>query len=79
MKGSLNVYDEIASFMATMNPEKVMAFKPSQTNQERLDFLLNKQQESQLEETERSELEHFLIVNRIISLAKARASKLLAA
>ena len=79
MKGSLNVYDEVASFMATMNPEKVLAFTPSQTNQERLDFLLTKQQESQLNEAERSELEHFLIVNRIISLAKARASKLLAA
>lgn len=79
MTGSLNVYDEIASFMASMDAKKVMAFKPSKENQERLDFLLNKKQESNLNEGETKELEHYLIVNRIVSLAKARALKLLAA
>jgi len=79
MTGSLSIYDEVASFMANMDPKKVMAFKPSTANQERLDFLLNKKQESTLNEAETSELEHYLIVNRIISLAKARALKLLAA
>ncbi len=74
-----NVYDEIAAFIAKMNPKEVVAFRPSQQNQERLDFLLDKQRESALEESEQKELEQFLIINRIIGLAKARASKLLAA
>lgn len=78
MTGSLNVYEEVAAFMAGMNPEKVVAFKPSEANQERLDSLLDKQKQSGLTQEEKSELEHYLIINRIIGLAKARAIRMLA-
>jgi hypothetical protein len=71
------VYDEVATFMASMNPEKVIAFKPSKANQNRLDFLLDKQKEDGLSDTEKNELEHYLMLNRIIGLAKARALNLL--
>lgn len=37
------VYDEVSDFMASINPEKVIAFKPSKSNQKRLDSLLDKQ------------------------------------
>ncbi len=74
-----SIYDEIAEFMAGMNPEKVIAFKPSADNQMRLDFLLDKQKNSGLTAAEKSELEHFLIVNRIVGLAKVRAFRMLAA
>ena len=77
MTKSLSVYDEVAYFMASMNPEKVIAFKPSEANQHRLDFLLDKQKESKLTRKEKSELEHYLILNRIIGLAKARALTLI--
>lgn len=73
------VYDEVASFMASMNPEKVIAFKPSKANQNRLDFLLDKQTEKGLSKDELSELEHYLMLNRIIGLAKARALSLVSA
>ena len=73
------VYDEEADFMASMNPEKVIAFKPSSKNQDRLDFLLDKQKETALSADEKSEIEHYLIINRIVGLAKARALNLLAA
>jgi hypothetical protein len=76
---NISVYDEVASFMASMNPEKVIAFKPSSTSQERLDFLLDKQKETVLTPDEKSEIEHYLIINRIVGLAKARALNLLAA
>ncbi len=79
MTANLSVYDEIAAFMASMNPEKVIEFKPSKKSQDRLDFLLDKQKSSGLTTEEKNELEHFLIVNRIVGLAKARAIKLLAA
>ncbi len=67
------VYDEVADFMASMNPEKVIAFKASKANQKRLDSLLDKQKEFSLFDSERNKLEHYLILNRIIGLAKARA------
>ena len=79
MTANLSIYDEIAAFVASMNPEKVVAFKPSKANQARLDWLLDKQKAQGLSEAERSELEHCLIINRIISLAKARALKMMAA
>lgn len=73
MAQNISVYDEVATFMASMNPKKVMAFKPSPANQNRLDFLLDKQKIEALAFEEKSELEHYLILNRIIGLAKARA------
>lgn len=79
MIGHLNIYDEIAEFMANMNPEKVVAFKPSKASQDRLDTLLEKQKMRVLSPEEESEVEHFLIINRIVGLAKARALHLLAA
>jgi hypothetical protein len=79
MANNISVYDEVATFMASMNPEKVIAFKPSSTSQERLDFLLDKQKEIALTPEEKSEIEHYLIINRIVGLAKARALNLLAA
>ena len=72
-----SVFDEISTFIAGMNPEKVVNFKPSSTHQQRLDFLLDKQQETFLSADEKSEVEQYLIVNRIVGLAKARAIHLL--
>ena len=79
MTKNISVYDEVAAFVASMNPEKVIAFKASDAHQGRLDFLLDKQVESKLTRKEKNELEHYLMLNRIIGLAKARALTLLAA
>lgn len=79
MVQNLSIYDEVATFMATMNPAKVVAFKPSAAHQKRLDSLLDKQKEAGLTADEKSEVEHYLMLNRIIGLAKARALNLLAA
>ena len=72
-----SVYNEVADFMANMNPSMVIAFKPSPDNQSRFDFLLDKQESSRLSDDEKTELEHYLILNRIIGLAKARALDIL--
>lgn len=79
MVSTISIYDEISGFIASMNPEKVVAFRPSEKQQERLDFLLDKQRENSITEDEKNELEHYLIINRIIGLAKARALKMLQA
>jgi hypothetical protein len=72
-----SVFDEISTFIAGMNPEKVMNFKPSPAHQQRLDFLLTKQKETSLSAEEKSEVEQYLLVNRMVGLAKARAIHLL--
>ncbi len=70
------VYDEVANFMATMNPEKVIAFNPCEANQNRFDVLLDKQKQKQLSLEEKNEIEYYLMLNRIIGVAKARALNL---
>jgi hypothetical protein len=70
---------EVAAFFAAMNPEKMAAFRPSVESQSRLNLLLDKHKETQLTPDETAELEHTLVVNRIVSLAKARALTLLKA
>lgn len=77
MVQNLGIYDEVATFMASMNPAKVVAFKASEAHQARLDLLLDKQQDEGLTTDEKSEIEHYLMLNRIIGLAKARAINLL--
>ena len=72
-----SIYDEIAAFVASMDPKRVAAFKPSKTSQNRLDDLLDKQKDEGLNQMEKTELEHYLIINRIIGLAKARALTLM--
>lgn len=72
-----NIYEEVANFMAEMNPAKVVEFKPSQHSQARLDYLLDKQKASGLTVEETHEIEQFLMLNRIVGLAKARAFQML--
>lgn len=67
------VYDEVADFIAGMNPNKVIEFKASTTNQLRFDYLLEKNAEKGLSAEEKVEMDHYLVLNRIIGLAKARA------
>lgn len=70
------VYDKLSDFIAKMNPKKVINFKPSASNQHRVDALFIKQKEEMLSLEEKSELEQYLIINRIFGLAKARAIKM---
>ena len=72
-----NVYDELAEFLASLAPEKVLAFKPSEKKQHRLSELLLFQQSRDLTLTEKIEIDHFFTLERIIRVAKAHALTLL--
>lgn len=70
-------YDEIADFIAQMAPEKLVTYTASPTLQRRINDLLDKNKEDGLTPEERSELEHYLLIDHLISLAKLRARRLL--
>ena len=73
------VFDELADLLASMDPDKVLAFRTSEKAQLRLDELLEKNKKTEgLSESEQSEIEHFMLLEHIVSLAKARALKRLA-
>jgi hypothetical protein len=71
-----NVYDEIAEFIAELNPTKVKQIKASKEVQNRFDFLVEKSKNELLLLKEQDELNHYIVLERLIRLAKIRASKL---
>jgi len=78
MTAPLDIYEDLAEVIAEMAPREVIALKASPARQERVDFLVEKNREEGLSESEKIELEKILMLNRIIALAKIRAKRLLA-
>ena len=72
-------YLEIIDFIASgTTPESVIAFEPSTESQQRLVELLRCEHESNLSAEERSELDHFMELEHILRMAKAKAREVLA-
>jgi len=72
------VFEELADLLASMDPNKVLAFKTSKKSQSRLEELLEKNKKIKgLSKSEKSEIEQFMLLEHIVSLAKARAIKML--
>lgn len=59
-------YDEIASLLASMDPAKLISMKASPVLQKRVEELLEKNTEEGLTEEEKIEMEHYLIINRLL-------------
>lgn len=73
------VYDEIVDFIASgTDPQAAAAFVPSPETKERVAELLHREKTTQLSEEESSELGHYLHIEHIMRLAKARARQHLA-
>jgi hypothetical protein len=68
-----SVYDSLAEFMATLDPVKVLGFHAPTKIQDRVEELLEKKQETGISVTEQEELDHYLILEHIVRLAKSRA------
>ena len=72
-------YEEVVDFIAAESPSKVIAFRPSEATRARVAELLARENARLLDPEETSELEHYLQLEHIMRLAKARAKKFLAA
>lgn len=66
------VYDQIADLIARLDPSKVRALKATEEMTDRLEFLIEKSKESSLNKAEKDELDHFIVLERLIRLAKIR-------
>lgn len=73
----IHIYDEIVNFIAKTNPESVLAFKASDSTNQRVSVLLEKERENNITTAEKEELDHYLMMEHIMRLAKAKARKLL--
>ena len=68
-----NAYDQIAELIAELNPAKVMALKANKELQMRFENLVLKSKESILDNREKDELDHYIVLERLIRLAKIRS------
>ena len=66
-------YDTVADFIAGMNPQRVLELRATPEMQERLEELIEKEKSEGLMATEKDELDHYVVLERLIRLAKARA------
>jgi hypothetical protein len=68
-----SVYDELAYFLASLSPRKVLQYKASPKAQERVNFLLLKNQNGGLNTDESAEMERYMTLEHIIRLAKSKS------
>lgn len=72
-------YLEIIDFIASgTTPQAVVDYRPSQEAQNRVAELIQREKEGTLTLEEKSELDHFMDLEHILRVAKARARQILA-
>jgi hypothetical protein len=70
-------YQEIIDFIASENPKQVTGFTPSHAAKQRVLDLIEKEKSQIISEAEKTELEHYMQLEHIMRLAKAKAHQLL--
>ena len=68
-----NAYDELAALLAVVDPAKIAGLKATVEMQERLEYLIEKSKEAPLSKSEKDELDHFIVLERLIRLSKIRS------
>ena len=72
------VYHEIIDFIASgTTPAQVLEFRPSMEAQERLEELIDREKSGEIGADEKAELEHFMELEHILRMAKAKAREIL--
>lgn len=66
-------YDLVADFIAGMNPQRILELRATPGMQDRLEELIEKEKTIGLTAAEKDELDHYVVLERLIRLAKARA------
>jgi hypothetical protein len=73
----VRAYEEIVEFIASLSPQEVVGFKPSDEALQRVWELIEREKATSLPPDEKEELNHYLEVEHLMRLAKARARQLL--
>jgi hypothetical protein len=77
MSLSSPIYAEIIDFIAAgTTPQSVAAFLPSPESQQKLAALLEREKVGTLTPEEKAEIDHFLELEHILRMAKARARQI---
>jgi hypothetical protein len=76
---TVKAYEEVVDFIAAgTTPRNVVEFRPSEESQARVSDLLFREKNGELAPSERSELDHFMQIEHLMRLAKAKAREYIA-
>jgi len=74
MSAASPAYYEIIDFIpAGATPEEVVRFRPSPKAQQRVEELIGRERDGDLSPKEKAELDHFMELEHILRMAKAKA------
>lgn len=76
---AIRAYEEVVGFIATESPRRVVDLQPAEATKARVPTLVTREKGGLLTPVELSELGHYLQLEHIMRLAKARAKHYLAA
>lgn len=75
---TITAYEEIIDFLASgTTPQKLINFQVSETVKERVTDLIFREKNETLTPEEKSELDHYMLLEHLIRLVKARAHQYL--
>ena len=75
----VEAFGDVAELLAEMAPSKIVELQSSKAMSNRVEELVNKKKEGKITAEEAVELERYLALDLLITLAKARAKRILAA
>ena len=73
MSANLLAYEEVAEFLATLDPKRLLELRPSDVVQSRVEVLIDNKKNNILTSEEKYELERYMALEHLIALAKVRA------
>jgi len=69
-------YEEVIDFLAAgTSPDNLVAFRPSEEARQRVSHLIEMEKSDSITPGEKSELDHYLQLEHLMRLAKARARR----
>ena len=78
MHPAATLYDSLADFIAGLSPQAMLDLRPSETVQARMEALVSEEKSRPLSHEEKDELDHYLVLERLMRLGKAHAAVKLA-
>ena len=66
-------YEKVAEILSLAEPSTLESLQASAEMQARLETLMAKSKESKLSTSEKDELDHYIVLERLVRLAKIRA------
>lgn len=66
-------YEKVADILSQVEPSKLESLQATPDMQSRFEVLISKSKEKSLSAAEKDELDHYIVLERLVRLAKIRA------